>query len=112
MNRSPDRRFAKVCFIKGAFKKTEIVNIGVEMKDTPEYKCTCRDGTQLWKQNIPLKAEWTVLLRVRLPPDTEAGFAFLTLGAELGGLMVGAAEAVTEGGTLERAEVEVIIAAV
>jgi hypothetical protein len=49
-------------------------------------------------------------LRVRLPPWTEE-VAFLTLGAELGGLMVGAAEAVTEGGTFERAAVEVIIAA-
>jgi hypothetical protein len=49
-------------------------------------------------------------LRVRLPPWTEE-VAFLTLGAELGGLMVGAAEAVTEGGTFERQAVEVIIAA-
>jgi hypothetical protein len=62
------------------------------------------------KEKLPLKAEWILRLRVRLPPGTEE-VAFLTLGAELGGLMVGAAEAVTEGGTIERAEVEVIIAA-
>ena len=48
-------------------------------------------------------------MRVRLPPGTEE-IAFLALGAELGGLLVGAAEAVTEGGTFERAEVEVIMA--
>lgn len=49
-------------------------------------------------------------LKVRLPPGA-AEFAFLTLGAELGGLLVGAAEAFTEGGTFGTAEVEVIMAA-
>ena len=61
------------------------------------------------ERKVPLKTEWRLRLRVRLPPGTEE-VAFLTLGAELGGLMVGAAEAVTEGGTFERAEVEVIMA--
>jgi hypothetical protein len=64
---------------------------------------------QIYGRKIPLKTEWRLRLRVRLPPGTEES-AFLTLGAELGGLMVGAAEAVTERGTFERAEVEVIMA--
>lgn len=59
---------------------------------------------------VPLKAECNLRLKVRLPPGAEE-FAFLTLGAELGGLLVGAAEAFTEGGTFETAEVEVIMAA-
>ena len=44
-------------------------------------------------------------MRFRLPPETDGGLTCLTLGAELGGLAVAAADGATEG----RAEVEVII---
>lgn len=59
--------------------------------------------------DIPLNAAWTFRLRFKAPPATEDVLTFLVLGAELGGLAEAAAEAETEGGTLERAEVEVIM---